>query len=339
VRSGHAGSLTDGLTAATHYSYFAEGTTGHGFQESLALFNPANADANVTLNLLPSTGGPPIVKTYSIGPIRRSTVNVNALAPNRSFGVQIISDVELAVERTLTFGANQNGMTTVAAVSMPATTWYFAEGSTRNGFSEFITLLNPAGPAASVTTSLVDPHGRQIGAVTKIVQPGTRATIDVGKYVSATSVGAVVTSTLPILAERTMYRGDLQSANVVGAGSFGRSALSPGYEFPSGDTSPGKLEFLLLLNPNNTPLTIAATFYPLTGGVPIGQSIVVPAHSRVTLNVARDVPNLPKGQHGVIVRSGDSTSTFVAEQSLYSSGFKSAVTTTGVPLALSAPPS
>jgi hypothetical protein len=247
--------------------------------------------------------------------------------------------VELAVERTLTFGTNQNGMTTVAAVSTPATTWYFAEGSTRNGFSEFLTLLNPTGPAATVTASFFDPHGRQIGSVTKIVQPNTRATINVGKYVSAMSVGAIVSSSLPILAERTMYRGDLQSATVVGAGSFGRSALSPAYEFPSGNTSPGQSEFLLLFNPNSAPLTVAATFYPLTGGVPIGQSVVVPAHSRITVNVARDVPNLPKGQHGVIVRSGDSTTTFVAEQSLYANGFKTAATTTGVPLALSAPPS
>ena len=327
-RAGHDGSVSTGVTVLNHYNYFAEGYTAGGFKESLALFNPANSDASVELDLMPSTGGDPIVQTFSIGPMRRYTVNVNDLAKNQSVGAAVISGVELAAERTTTFGSNANGTSTVAGVATPQPTWYFAEGSTSNGFSEFITLLNPSSTASNVVSRFYDARGAQIGIKSQILQAGTRATIDVGKLVHASSVGAVVTSSQPILAERSMYRGGLQSADVTGSGSFGRTDLTSEYDFPAGDTGSGQSEFLLLLNPSGVPITALLTFYTQTGQQ-IPYTVTVPSRARVTVNVARDVPALPPGSHGVTVRSAGGEP-FVAEQSLYGAGFTTASSSIGV---------
>ena len=330
VRSGKDGDISDGATAITHYAYFAEGYTGSGFRETLALVNSVNANATVDLTLLPSNGGAPIVRRYIVGPLRRYTIDVNALVPNRSAAASLVSDVELAVERTLIFGKNGNGLTTVPATDSLQPTWYFAEGSTKNGFSEFITLANTSAGPATVTTTFVDVRGRTIGTSKNILAAGTRATINVGKIVSASSVGAMVQSDTPILAERTLYRGALGSASVVGTGAFGRAVPRAAYIFPSGDTSPGNAEFLLLLNPSATASVGVQLIFYTVGGSTAPYTVIVPAHSRLTVDVAKSVPGLARGVHGVIMRSTDGTTPFVAEQSLYTANFSSAATTSGV---------
>lgn len=328
LRDGQDGSLSNGTTRNYHYQYFAEGYTGRGFHESLALFNSANANANVELRLLPSTGAPPIIRKYIVGPMRRYTIDVNALAPRLSVGAIVISDIELSVERRLTFGRGGNGLTTVAGADAPQTTWYFAEGSTKNGFSEFLTLLNPTLGSATITADFFDPRGKRIGRKVVVVAARSRATIDVGSIVRATSVAAIVTSSTPVLAERTMYRGSLTGPAVIGIGSFGRSTLAPAYEFPSGDTSAGDAEFLLLLNPTAAPLAIQIRAYTAAGaGAPF--TTIVPAHSRITINVGRDVPGIPPGPHGLVVSSVGGTP-FMAEQSEYLHGFTAAWSSTGV---------
>ena len=330
VRSGKDGDISDGATAITHYAYFAEGYTGSGFRESLALINAVNANATVDLKLFSSNGGVPIERRYIVGPLRRYTIDVNALAPNQSVAASLVSDVELAIERTLVFGKNGNGMTTVPATDSLQPTWYFAEGSTKNGFSEFITLANPSAAPAAVTTTFMDARGRTIGTSKNILAAGTRATINVGKIVSASSVGAMVQSDTPILAERTLYRGALGSASVVGTGAFGRAVPRVAYIFPSGDTGPGNAEFLLLLNPSATASVGVQLIFYTIGGSTVPYTVIVPAHSRLTVDVARSVPGLSRGTHGVIMRSTDGTTPFVAEQSLYTANFSSAATTSGV---------
>ena len=326
-RPGRANTVTLGASQPSHYSYFAEGYTGNGFKESLALFNAVNQNTQVELDLLPSNGGDPIVQSFSIGPMRRYTVDVNALVKGGAYGAQIISDAEIAVERTLTFGKNAHGQTIVAAAPTPQPTWYFAEGSTGNGFSEYLTLLNPGDTPANVSARFYDAQGGQLGIRNQILQGHARATINVGSVVHASSVGAIVSSSAPILAERSMYRGNLAGAAAVGSGTFGRASPAPAFDFPSGDTSAGQSEYLLLLNPNPVPLLVRATFFTATG-VRVPYQVRVPARARVTINVGRDVAALPPGPHGVRL-STDTTSGFVAEQSLYGPGFSSASTNGG----------
>ena len=146
--------------------------------------------------------------------------------------------------------------------------------------------------------------------------------MDLSKIVKALSVSAVVSSSLPVLVERTMYRGSLSKSGAVAAGSYGRTTLFPYYEFPSGDTSAGNSEFLLLLNPGSAPVTVHAQFFPALGAS-VSASYTVAAHSRTTIDVGRDVAGLPPGPNGVVVSSADGITPFVAEQSLYQSGFSS----------------
>lgn len=328
-RAGHDGSLSNGTTSIVHFSYFAEGYTSRGFHETLALFNSVNANASVTLRLLPSNGKPPIVRAFIVGPLRRYTIDVNKLAPNQSVGAEVVSDVELSVERTLTFGKNGNGLTTVPGVDTPQNLWYFAEGSTTNGFSEFLTILNPSSAQASVIAAFYDPRGKPLGKRVLSVDPGTRATIDVGKAVHSSSVGAIVSSTVPVLVERSMYRGSLTGSSVIGTGAFGRSTLTSGYDFPSGDSSAGNAEFFLMLNPNRTPLAVQLVFYVAPGST-LPYTAVVPPNSRITLDVVKSVPGLPRGPHAVTLRSLDG-SPFMAEQSLYQRNFATALLSLGVP--------
>jgi kumamolisin len=151
-----------------------------------------------------------------------------------------------------------------------STTWYFAEGSVGGGFQEYLTLQNPnTSQSATVTITYFVQNGSQ-QTVTKTVSASTRSTVNVNTdlHVAPTashySVAALVSSNIPIVAERPMYFnsplvGLASGTDVVGASSPGTS-----YYFSEADSSPGYNTFLTMMNPS-TSLTDTVTITYYTG--------------------------------------------------------------------------
>jgi kumamolisin len=186
------------------------------------------------------------------------------------------------------------------ATTPASTTWYFAEGSVGGGFQEFLTLQNPStSQAATVTITYLVQNGRP-QTVTKTVNASTRYTVNVNTdlHVAPTSyhysVATLISSNIPVVAERPMYFnsslvGLASGTDVVGATNPGTS-----YYFSEANSSPGYNTFLTMMNPS-TSLTdhVVITYYTgQCGGsgqpaCPI-QYVTIGPLQRQTANVAQE---------------------------------------------------
>ncbi|HST89053.1 MAG TPA: protease pro-enzyme activation domain-containing protein, partial [Ktedonobacterales bacterium] len=107
---------------------------------------------------------------------------------------------------------------TVVATGAASTTWYFAEGTTNSGFTEFLTLANPGATAATVQVKYLLGVGAPV-LRSYPVAAHSRATVNVNTELGAgQNVAMVVTSDQPIIAERPMFftfRGTIPSGTDV----------------------------------------------------------------------------------------------------------------------------
>jgi hypothetical protein len=186
-----------------------------------------------------------------------------------------------------------DGSTTLP-VSVPATNWSFPEGYTGYTFQEYLTILNTNRTPAAVTILLAPQAASSAGARMLHLTVGalSRATADIRALNagnSVKSVGMIINSDQPIVAERVEYFGD-----GAGSGKFG-STVSRGISVAttqlriaygaSGGAVPdaqgrlqavGNQQYITLLNPNTTgaPIQVTATFNDSTGR-PAGQPVTV----------------------------------------------------------------
>jgi hypothetical protein len=90
--------------------------------------------------------------------------------------------------------------------TQPSKMWYFAEGYTAKSFDEYILLQNPGDTEADVWLIYMVPGGSPVGYEYKVA-PKQRATVHVDDTpgLEACEVSTQVSSTTPIIAERSMY--------------------------------------------------------------------------------------------------------------------------------------
>jgi hypothetical protein len=229
------------------------------------------------------------------------------------------------------FGAQQQGALTSVGATHTGTTLYFAEGSTNNGFEQYLTIFNPGSGQARVTAAFFDRQGNSLGSRVLVVEPMRRATIKVNEVTSNTAIATVVRSSSPIVAERAMYFGAPNGGDAGGTVVFGQPTPALGWAFASGDTQPGNAQFELLFNPNRAASTIEAAYYT-DGGQVVRKTFTLPGNARLNIDVTQAMPELPRGYHGVILRSTNGVP-FIAEQALYGQGMTSGGATIGTPMA------
>lgn len=330
-RAGQAAMATAGVPAPKNTWYLAEGYTGLTFLEDLDLLNPGNSTAHVHIAWPLFNGRPPIVQDVVLAPRSRRTIPVNAYVPRASHATIVNSDVPIAVGRALLFGLRQQGGTAGLGVSSASTALTFAEGSTANGFEEYLTMLNPAyAGTAHVNATFYDRAGRLLGATSVAIDGLHRANIRVNDLVHDAAVSSVLTSDVPIVAERSMYFGAPNGSDADGTSVFGQTTPYNGWAFAAGDTRPGRSEFLLLFNPRPTPVTVQATWYADSGQV-VERIFTIPATARLNIDLTLQVPELPRGLHGVVVRSV-AGGPFFAEQALYDNNMANGAALVGTPI-------
>ena len=111
--------------------YLAEGAAGTFFKTRYALLNPGLVPATVLLRLAKDGGGS--TTHYLAVPARgRRTVTSDQVVGLgiASFSTLIESDVDIVVDRTMSWDARGYGSHAETAIVAPATQWYLAEGST-----------------------------------------------------------------------------------------------------------------------------------------------------------------------------------------------------------------
>jgi DNA-binding beta-propeller fold protein YncE len=269
--------------------YFAEGTTRGEFTMFLTICNPGASDATVNVRYMMTDGSKQDQQVKVIAH-SRYTINVkDEVGEGKDFSTRVWSDQPVIVERPMYFhfGKKWPGGNVVMGKPTLDTTFYFAEGTTREGFHTYLCMQNPNDAAASVTvTYMFDNTPPQDQAVT--LDPHSRKTIDVNEAVGdGRDVSIVVNSDLPIVAERPMYfkyNGRITGGHVV----IGATEPDTHFYLAEGTTRAGFAEYLCLLNPGETDANVTLR-YMFTDGTKIEKNVVVGATSRHTVNVRDDV--------------------------------------------------
>jgi len=91
--------------------YLPEGSTKHPFTETIAIVNPGQSAANVTLTFTKNGGGIE-TRSYTLQPTSRFTLNVNELLPDTEVSTKVVSDIPIAVERSMYFANGLGGTCT-----------------------------------------------------------------------------------------------------------------------------------------------------------------------------------------------------------------------------------
>jgi hypothetical protein len=335
--------------------YFAEGYTGAGFQETLGLFMP-HATGTATIDYYTRSGHLPTVSVpLTAGNLTLRNVNAD-VGPDQDVSAQVTLPGPGVVERALRFNTGTwHGSTDVVGAPAPATEWDFAEGSTLDPFSEFLTLQNPNASAVATTVRYFTDSG--LTPVKTLTLPAnSRTTIEVFKGDTSNlmscapngqaascgagrgigGVSAQVTAALPIIAERPFYvNGYSFGDGVIRDGHVALGANAPAnlWYFAEGTTLAGFKEYLTLQNPGGSDATVSLKYFTNTGQTPV-KTVLVRAHTRVTVevfkgnlaNVTNCVANgagascgVGTGIQGVSVQVSSALLPIVAERPMYMS--------------------
>lgn len=291
--------------ASTTAAYFAEGYTGTAgangrasFSESLNILNPFSSAATATITYFIQGSANPLVLTRTVAPqsVLRESVNADVGA-DRQVAVAVRAPQPLVVTRTITRiapgGGRLDGSTTLPT-GAPARTWGFPEGYNGFSFQEYLTLLNPGTTPASVHVVLAPQGDSSAGAhmLNLLVPAAGRATANIRALNidnPTKSVGMLISSDQPIVAERVEYFGD-----GAGSGKFG-STVSGGIAAPSttlhvaygsaGSGPTADQQFITLLNPatGGAPVTVSAEYDDSTGRAIGRTSVAVNPGTRKTI--------------------------------------------------------
>ena len=184
-------------------------------------------------------------------------------------------------------------------VDAPSKDWYFAEGNTLPEFDEYLTIVNPGDRTATCQMDFMLEDGSVIRAFDDVAAH-SRNTERVKTFVSVGHTGVsthVHCDSQAIVVERPMYFNYRQTIPgrdwKGGTVAVGLNALQKQYYFAEGTTRDnGKDgtfdEWITIQNPGATSANVVLT-YMLETGQNIDKSYAVAPHSRLTVDVARDV--------------------------------------------------
>ncbi|WP_322815822.1 peptidoglycan recognition family protein [Chloroflexus sp.] len=317
-----------GIDRLSRVWYFAEGSTTNQTQTYLIIFNPQPNDTRAQITYM-RRDGTVFEQEVQIGTQNRLVVAVHDITlpdgsrplADASFGMRVIADQPVAVERTMRFGASGSGLHTSRGIDTLSRRWLFAEGTTEGEFRTQLLVLNPNNQPANVEAIFRGPAG--IAATRRYaIPPRAQLAIDVNEVVPDLGIATEVIADRPVAVERAMYFAD-------GAvGTIGTGARSPAYRWAFIDGRTSDASYYLCLS-NVSPLSTIATVEVIFGdGTKTSLSVRIPAGARYTLALHEAFPD--ETAVAAIVRSNQP---IVAERSIYpGSGARGGSTSPGIPL-------
>jgi hypothetical protein len=225
-------------------------------------------------------------------------------------------DQPVVMERTTYFAAGGGSGT---SASTPGQQWLFAEGSTAAGFSTALVLANPGANAAAVQVSWLPEKGEaRTRSVT--VPPHARLTLDPAQDIPGATFGIAVTSSQPIVAERTMTFGPT-GMGVHSSGGAANPART--WYLPEGSTAPPFQEQILIANPGAA--TVVTVAFIRDDGTSTSRQYTVPAQARLTV----DANEVDPGQ--AVSARVTSDQPIVVERSTYWDAGRGGSSSAGIP--------
>ena len=281
----------DAEAAGTNNWYFAEGTTREGFSTYFTVMNPNDSTSDVQFSLMLETGEV-INKQSKVLAHSSSTYLLDDYVPsNHDVATRIRTDRGVVAERVVSFDyhGKWSGVSTVVGANQLQTKFLFAEGTTRDGFEEWLVLQNPSNEIADINVAYMLGDGTQINGSYQ-VGAHSRQTVDVNGEVGADKdVAMSVNSNLPIMAERPLYF-DYQERIQGGTTVIGVPEPATEWHFAEGTTRRGFDEYLCLLNPAEEKATVQID-YAFADGSVMEKYYAIAGKSRYTVAVRNEVGN------------------------------------------------
>ena len=310
------GDDTKGAISPSSTWYFAEGNTKLGFDTWILMQNPNTVPTIVTLTFY-KDDGTTVTQKMLIPQVSRESLMVNLVLPNGTFGTKVEADQPIIAERAM-YKDRKSGLDSVGATAL-SNSWYLAEGNTQSGFDTWLLMMNP-NDAAATTTVTYEREGGPPVTKTYTVGAHSRASIYVNQEVPGSRLGMKIDSSLPIVADRTVYFAAGQAV----AGTTASPILSKLWYLPEGSTAPPFSENVLVMNPGSAPANLTVTFMKEDGSNVVKNYTVSPT-SRFTIDVNNVVPN------SALSTKVESDQPIVVERSMYFNDFKSGHNSMGIP--------
>ncbi|NPV60767.1 MAG: hypothetical protein HPY75_14050 [Actinobacteria bacterium] len=160
-----------------------------------------------------------------------------------------------------------------------STTWYLAEGATAGGFETWVLVQNPNPTPVNVALTFQTETGAVPGP-TDTVPANSRRSYLVNNYVSTFNVSTAVQADNDIFCERSMYwTPEGTTVRRVGHDSIGVVNPASTWYMAEGATAGGFETWVLVQNPNPTPVNIDMRFQTGSGEVQ-GPQETLPGNTR-----------------------------------------------------------
>jgi hypothetical protein len=247
--------------------YLAEGSTAWGFSTRIAIENPNYEDVNARITYFnpPPAGasGKGIVTAKNVRLPARSqtTIDPSGDLPYQtdfSTTVECLEGKTIAVDRTMTWtgpGAPSPEGHCSVGTDAPSMTWYLPEGSSNWGFETWTLVENPNATDAVVTITYMTAGGGQ-NSFTRTVKAYSRQSYGMAADMGAVDASVKVTSTVPVIAEESLYRNNRRE----GSCSIGATSPATAWFLAEGTTAWGFTTYVLIQNPNPEPANVTLTF-------------------------------------------------------------------------------
>jgi pimeloyl-ACP methyl ester carboxylesterase len=293
-KGGHVGRGADSLADKW---YFAEGYTGGQFEMWVCILNPNEENAVCSFHFQTQEEEEEIVKESLVVPAHsRQTFNANQLLEGKAYNTSLLVESSLPVvaERAMYFSyaygdLNAQGGSCVMGATDLSDAYFFAEGTTRDGFHEWITLQNPNDYEINVEAVYFPGQGQGdpiTGSYT--LKKQSRHTVFVPDVVgNAKDVSVSLYSADAFLAERPVYftyaYGDLVAQG--GDCEMGATGAHADWYLAEGYTGEGFQTWICIVNPFEDDVEAVVTYFTQEAGALEPKPVSVPAGRRVTLLV------------------------------------------------------
>jgi hypothetical protein len=221
------------------------------------------------------------------------------------FSTIVESDRQFVADRAMTWDSTGYGSHSETSVASPASTWYFAEGTTQGDFNLFYLVLNPNDDAVSMQVTYLLPAPRAPIVRSYPVDANARLTIWVDTQDAAlqnAEVAAVVTADRPIIVERAQYLDAPGRMFSAGHESAGVTAPSTEWFLAEGAIGDFFDLFVLVANATGTDARVTAQFL-LPGGESRTKDYLIPAQSRFNIYVDDQLDELRDTAVSIVITS------------------------------------
>ncbi|MCG2795031.1 MAG: right-handed parallel beta-helix repeat-containing protein [Actinomycetia bacterium] len=305
------GHCSIGVTSPATTWYLAEGSSAWGFECWLLIQNPNQTEATATVTCM-IEGDTPQVFEKKIPANSRKTYNMADDIGAVDASIKVTSDLPVIPERAMYRNNRREGHDSIGTTAA-ATDYYLAEGTTAWGFTTYVLVQNPNTTDTNVTITYMTSSGPVPQA--PFTMPGkSRKTIRVNDVLPATDFSTQVTGSQAIIAERAMYWGEGTEAGEACHDSIGLSAPHTTFYLPDGQTSEGRETYTLVMNPNDTDVTVEVTYLTPDGTGNVVFEETVSANSRKTFSM---VDKGISGRAAVMVTCKTSGKKIVVERAMY----------------------